>query len=127
MGKRIYFGFALLIGFFLGGLYASKASDNICQPLSDTLEQASQYAQDNQLEKADQLIVAANEKWDKYWNRLAIIADHAPMDEINGLFAQAKTYLQTGAREDFAATCSRLSQLISAVSDAHKLTWWNLM
>jgi hypothetical protein len=49
------------------------------------------------------------------------------MDEINGLFAQAKTYLQTGAREDFAATRSRLSQLISAVSDAHKLTWWNLV
>lgn len=127
MKKRLYFGIALLIGFFLGGIYASGATEQICEPVSADLEQAGQYARVNQLEEAEELLADAKNTWETYWNQVAIVADHAPMDEIDGLFAQAKLYLQMQAREDFAATCSRLSQLISAVSDAHKLTWWNLV
>lgn len=127
MRTRLFVGVAILLAFFLGGLYAEKSADNLCRPISQTLEKASQAALDNQLNTAAELTEQAKEKWENSWNRLAVLADHSPMDEIDGLFAQAKMYMQIQAKEDFAATCSRLAQLISAISDAHRLTWWNLV
>ena len=69
----------------------------------------------------------AQEKWQQQWHSVAALADHAPMDEIDGLFAQMETYSKAGAAVDAAACCARLSKLVAAVGEAHSLNWWNLL
>ena len=64
--------------------------------------------------------------WEKGWNRLAVMADHTIMDEIDGLFSQMEHYAREGAAF-LGASCARVRELVSAVSDDHRLTWWNLL
>ena len=54
-------------------------------------------------------------------------ADHAPMDEIDSLFAQMEVYAQARDSLHFGSYCARLAELITAVSDAHQLNWWNFL
>ena len=127
MQTRIYFGLGLLILFLVGGLYAAAATERICTPISEQLEQACDYAYAGQLDIASSLIRQADTQWKNHWNQLAIVADHSPMDEIDGLFAQANMYAKMGACADLSATCARISKLVNAIAEAHSLTWWNLI
>ena len=118
MQPRVYFGLGLLIFFLVCGIYAAIATDRLCTPISEQLEQACDYAYAGQLNIAKNLIKNANYQWDRSWNRLAIVADHSPMDEIDGLFAQAKMYARMENITDFCATCARISQLVTAIAQA---------
>ena len=55
------------------------------------------------------------------------MADHGPLEEIDSLFAQVQIYADTGKTADFAAYCTRLAKLVTAVGEAHGLTWQNLL
>lgn len=127
MERRMWIGIGILVLFFLLGLYTAHSTQQACYPIGDMLQQACDYAAIGQWDAAAALTLRANKKWDALWNRLALIADHSPMDEIDGLFSQAKMYARTDAVQDFSATCARLSQLVDAIADAHKMTWWNLL
>ncbi len=127
MQTRIYFGLGILILFLVGGLFTAAQAQRICAPISQQLEKACDYAFSGQLETASQLASMANRQWEKHWNLLAIVADHGPMDEIDGLFAQANMYAKLKSAKDFSATCARLSKLVEAIAEAHRLTWWNLV
>lgn len=127
MQTRIYFGLGLLFLFLVGGLYAAGATERICTPISEQLEQACDYAFAGQIDTAGDLTRQANTQWEKHWHQLAIVADHSPMDEIDGLFAQANMYARMGSATDLSATCARISKLVDAIAEAHSLTWWNLI
>lgn len=127
MERRMWIGIGILVLFFLLGLYTAHSTQQVCYPIGDMLQQACDYAAIGQWDAAAALTLRANKKWDALWNRLALIADHSPMDEIDGLFSQAKMYARTDAVQDFSATCARLSQLVDAIADAHKMTLWNLL
>ena len=68
----------------------------------------------------------AKKEWENNWEKTACVADHGPMDEIDGLFAQMAYYAQTDASL-FGAGCARVRELVSAVSDGHQFTWWNFL
>ena len=127
MQYRMWLGITLILLFFLLGMYTSVATEQICTPIIDVLQQAGDYAAVGQLDTASTLTVQANKQWKTNRNKLALIADHTPMDEIDGLFEKAKMYAKTGAMQDFSATCAQLTQLVDAICEAHKLTWWNLI
>ena len=82
---------------------------------------------DEVIARINALAKKAKELWDKQWHRSAVLADHTPMDEIDGLFAQVQSYARAGNRADFAAGCSRLSKLVEAIGEAHAPGWWNLL
>ena len=124
---RIIFGVCLLICVLTLGILVMFAMDNINTPVSQLLEQASQAALSGDLEQGVALANQAHAIWEKRWHAIASFADHSPMDEIDGMFAQMTVYGQTGNAEDFASHCSHLSMLVSAVGEAHSLNWWNLL
>ena len=87
---------------------------------------AEEAARTGTREEALELTRKAERLWKKGWHRVAVIADHTAMDEIDGLFAQMEHYAREGSGL-FGAGCARVRELVSAISDGHRLTWWNLL
>ena len=105
------------------GSFMNATGSTIC----DTLDSAAETALSGDLQAATALAECAQQQWEAAWHRIAAMADHAPMDEIDGLFSQLTVYANTNASAEFAAYCSRISQLIHAVGEAHSFNWWNLL
>lgn len=124
---RFWLGVCLLVLFLVLGIWVTCSMDSIHQPLSDTLQEAAEKSLSGDLETGIALAQQAREIWDSQWHSSAILADHAPMDDIDGLFAQMEIYARAGKAVDFAAYCARLSNLIAAMGEAHSPNWWNLL
>ena len=124
---RFWLGIGILVLFLVLGLWVAHAMDNVHQDIGKALDQAAVQALDGDLEAGFLLAQQARNLWHARWHGTASVADHAPMDEIDGLFAQLDAYRQSERPSDFAAYCARLSALVIAVGEAHSLTWWNLL
>ena len=111
--KRTILGFALLIGLLVLGLFTAGAMERRHTPISLALEKAADSA--------------AAENWDRGWQADAALADHAPMEEIDGLFARLLEFRREEDKEEFTAGCRELSRLVKAMTDAHTPSWWNLL
>ena len=125
--SRFWIGIVLLVVFLCLGFLVTWAMNDTHEPISQTLEQAAEAAISGDLETGVSLALEAQSIWENHWRGTAAVADHAPMDEIDGLFAQAEIYAQTGSTADFAAICGRLARLIEAIGEAHSPGWWNLL
>ena len=121
---RFWIGVALIVLLLGLGLYSAYAVEASHEPIAQALEQAAESQDPRQ---AEALLQQAQQKWDHHWHGTAILADHGPMDEIDGLFAQAQAYAKAGQTGDFSAFCLRLAQLIRATADEHQPTWWNFL
>lgn len=127
MERRFYLGIGIL-GFFLAlCLLVTFSMAHANEPISDILEQASQEALSGDLETGASLARQAKADWQASRYGTASVADHTPMDEIDGLFAETEVFAQAKDAEHFAACCARLSVLIQAVADAHHPGWWNML
>lgn len=124
---RFWLGIGILVVFLVLGLWVTYAMDNIHSEISQTLERAATQTLSGDLTEGITLVQQAKDRWQSHWHGTASVADHAPMDEIDGLFAQLEAYGQAGLSTDFATYCARLSNLVAAVGEAHSLTWWNLL
>lgn len=125
--SRFWIGIALLAVFLGLGLWVAEAVDAVHMPIAQALEQAAEDALAGDLEAGIARAEEASREWERHWRATAAVADHAPMDEIDGLFAQAQRYAQAGNGADFAAVCGRISRLIEAIGEAHAPGWWNLL
>lgn len=124
---RFWMGVGILLVFLALGLWIAGSMDGVHQQICTTLDQAAQQTVNGDLDTGIALAQQAQERWQHNWHATAAVADHEPMDEIDSLFAQLELYGTVGRQVEFAAYCTRLSQLISAVGEAHTLTWWNLL
>ena len=125
--RRVYFGAALLVILLGLGIFISFGMDRLQLPLTQKLEKAAEEALEGSFSQAVVLGQEAKTEWEQQWNITASLADHAPMDEIDGLFAQLMAYGKQSESTHYAACCRELSSLIRAVAEAHKLSWWNLL
>ena len=96
-------------------------------PAAQALEQAADHARGGNWETAERVLLDAKEQWENHWHITAVFADHGPMEEIDGLFAQLEVYVQARDPVVFAAACRDLRQRIQDMVEAHRLTWWNLL
>lgn len=124
---RFWFGVGLLAVFLGLSLWVGAAMTKTHEPIAQKLEQAAAASIAGDPAEGLSLARQAHAQWEKNWHLVATVSDHTPMDEIDSLFAQAKTCSEAGQTEDFAALCMRLSQLIRALAEAHSLRWWNLL
>ena len=124
---RFWIGVGLLALFLGLGLWVTAEMDRVCAPMADTLSQAAEEALQGNVEKARDLMDMAKGRWERYRKAVASVADHAPMDEIEGLFAKAGAYAKGNRAVELAAVCARLSELVEAMGEAHGLGWWNLL
>ena len=124
---RFWIGVVLLILLLALGLWVMHVMDDSQQEIAGMLETASQQSLQNGVAAGSPLARTAKQKWENRWRKVASVADHAPMDEIDSLFARLEVYAACGDRVEFAACCKRVAKLIEAVGEAHSLNWWNLL
>lgn len=127
MGKRFYLGVGILVFFFLLGMIVAWGMARIADTAAAFLEQAEEAILSGNVEMGTQLAQRAKWLWEKGWKAMALAADHSPMDEIDGLFAQMNFFVKNGNSVELGACCARVAELVEAISDAHRLTWWNIL
>lgn len=127
MEKHFYFGVGILLVFLVLGILVAVFMDNACDPISLQLEEAAEKALSGDLEQGISLAAQAKNRWNGSRKKIATVADHTPIDEIQGLFAEIEVYATARDEEHFSACCAHLSQLMEAMAEAHSLTWWNLL
>ena len=125
--KRLWLGAGLAAILLALGIWTSISISTMENAIAGTLETAAEEALSGNFQTATTLVKSAHSQWEDSWHRIAVIADHAPMDEIDSLFAQVLIYAETGSPGEFAAHCQRISKLIIAVGEAHAFNWWNLL
>lgn len=127
MEKRFFFGLGILVLFLVLGLLASWGMQRMTEPVSQLLEQAADAILSGDTEQGKVLARKAEKCWRSAWRKMALTADHSPMDEIDGLFAQIHFYAQADEGEQLGACCTRVAELVEAISEAHALTGWNIL
>ena len=125
--KRCWFGLGLLIILLILSIAVTVYMESIYQPLSDTAAGAAAQALAGDWEGAVQLLRQTRHDWQRHWKSSAAFADHAPMENINALFAQLEVSAALRDEADFAALCAHLSAELDAMGEAHGFTWWNLL
>ena len=125
--KHFWFGAALLAVLLGVGLWTSHAMDSIHTPIADSLSLAAEQALSGETVRGIETARRAHDAWQRHRKGTASVADHAPMEEADSLFAQMEAFITAGEFSQFAACCTRLSELVRAIGEAHTLTWWNLL
>ncbi len=125
--KRIANGIAILAVLLVIAVLFTLLMDDIHTPLAQNLQAAAQAAAEENWQKAAALFRQASLCWEENKHFVASLADHSPMDEMDGLFAELEVYLQQQEMPHFAATCRHLAKLAEAMGENHALNWWNLL
>ena len=125
--KRIWIGIMLLSVLLVAGFWLSGFMKEAHLPVAQDLRRAGALALEEQWERAEAYASRGQALWKKKWPVTAAIADHEPMDEIDALFAQLKTYGKTRDSAAYSAVCGHLGSLLEALSQGHRCKWWNLM
>lgn len=125
--SRELIGFVLLAALLLSGLLSSFAMTRCHSDIARHLDDAAWAALSEDWDAAITQSTAARAQWQAQWKLVAALSDHSPMEEIDVLFRQLSVYAALRESGDFAATCGALSVHVTAMGDAHRLSWWNLM
>lgn len=121
--KRLPIGIGVLIGLLLLSFWTGRTSGRIHGSIVNELEKAAKAETWSDTAPAE----SAKEKWETHRRLSAAITDHSALDEIEAGFAQLTVYRQRGDLTYFTATCARLSRLIEALEEGHKLSWENVL
>ena len=127
MERRFFLGLWLLVALLVLGFLNAGWVDRANAQVVRALEQTEEAIQAGDLDRAEALAQQARKLWQDGWNTVAAVADHTAMDEINGLFAEMEHYARSRAHTLFGASCARVRELVEAVSDDHRFTWWNFL
>ena len=122
--KRIWIGLGLLALLLASGITVRRKMEDLHQA---TCQQLRLAVSAPRWEDAISFGDAAKARWEKSRRFTASVADHQEVDQIDSLFAQLEVYHTQGDPLSHAATCAYLEQSITALQEAHRLTWWNLL
>ena len=125
--KRLWLGISLLTLFLTTSLLIGCAMDRTHLEIAEKLQNAAELVLQDHAALGKEQAQSAKAQWEKSWSWTAAVADHAPMDEIDGLFAQLKAYENPEDKTHYAATCLQLVKLVEAVAEAHRLSLQNLL
>lgn len=122
--KRLWLGVGLLLALLALGIAATVTMGRICAPVGQTLTRAGEAARVGELEQAEKLCRQAKARWETYRTLSAAVTDHAPMEEIDGMFAALSV-----CRDEtcYAEYCARLTAMVEAVAEAQAVNWWNIL
>ncbi len=125
--NRCFLGVVILVVFLVLGIFVGVAMDSTHLQIAEKLKEASVLVLGQAPERGMALAKSAFADWEKSWEKTASVADHAPMDEIDGLFAQLQSFEKPEDAAHYSATCAQLSKLVEAMAEAHRLSWWSLL
>ena len=125
--KRMWIGISLLGVLMAAGIALCFCFDALHRPLSGELEAAGAAAIAGNWAQAVAKVDEAREKWEKFRPFTAAVADHEPLEEVDGLFSRLQVLADRRAVTEFAAECRQLAILTEAIADSQGLTWWSLL
>ncbi len=125
--KRLWIGILILSALLASGCLIREALMKIHTPIAADLQHSAAAALTEDWNTALDLAQHAAVRWERFHHFTAAVADHTPMDEVDGLFAELKIYASQRENPHFSATCRRLSALAEAIAESHRLSWWNLL
>lgn len=125
--KRIWIGIGLLAVMLVAGIWVSEYMDHTHSAIAEDLDRASRLMMQHQWEGANSLTARARKSWEDRRSITACFAEHEPLDEIDGIFAQLEIYAADRDEVACSASCVYLSQRLRALGKCHKFTLWNLL
>ena len=125
--KRMWIGVALLGVLLAVGIGLHFGFDALHRPLARQLEAAGTAALAGNWQEAGAAVEESREKWEQFRCFTAAVADHQPLEEIDGLFARLQVLADRGAVTEFTAECRQLAILADAIADTQGLSWWSLL
>lgn len=125
--KRSWIGAGLLALLLASAALVTWGMDRVHEPIARELDSAAEFALSGNWDQAEALAKKADAAWQESRNFSACFADHGPMEEIDGDFAQLEVYANAREGVAFAAAAAQLSQKVQAMGDAHGLVWWNVL
>ena len=125
--KRPFLGFCILLTLLFSSIGIWWGMEDIHRDISQLLTQAQAAAENENWQQAGEFSTRAKERWEHHHRFTASFADHTPMDELDGLFAELEVYLQNRESPHFEATCAQMVLLTQAMADSHGIQWWNVL
>ena len=125
--RRMWIGIGLLALVLVGGIWASEWMGNTHEEMARDLDRAAELAMTDRWEEAVLKLIRAEEQWQKKRPVTAAFADHEPLEEIDGFFAQLKIFAAGEKESDFASACAYLARQLEALGDNHSFTLYNLL
>ena len=125
--RRFWLGVCMLVILLLSGSLLWWSMARVHGNIGDLLTQAQAAAEAENWQRAHAYTRQAQAQWEKYHRFTAAFADHTPMDEMDGTFAELEVYLRHREAPHFQATCARLILLTQAMGDSHGIQWWNVL
>lgn len=125
--KRSWLGLVLLVVLLVGSLLCAWQIGRSHEPIAEAVRQAGAYAMANDWTKANALAQDARARWEIRWDFGGAFVDHAPMEEVDLLFARLGVYGKTKNSQFFAAACAELEQALKAMGESQRLSWRNLL
>lgn len=118
----------LLLSILLGlSLWSSQVLEDIHNPIQKNLDAAAEAVLENDWEQALALANRAAADWEQSRDRIAALASHSSIEEIDSLFRQLDGFARLRDPGAYCAACRELACMAAATSEAHKFTWWNLL
>ena len=124
--KKLWVAVTVLGVLLVLGIVSTLVMDRVHREISDTLEQAALLAEQD-WENAKALAESARAHWEKSRHGIAALADHEPLEELDGLFAELAVCQRQGDQRCFAAICARIASLAEMLQESHTPYWWNLL
>lgn len=125
--KRIWFGIGLMVFLLILCLCSSFLMERICLSQSQALDHAAAAASDGDWLTARSLTAQAKQEWDRRQLLFAALYDHAPIDEIDGLFAQLEVYSDARKGASFESTCVYLARQLESLGRSHSFNFSNFL
>ena len=125
--KRTWIGLGLLAAILALSLWGADYMGKCHGASARDLNRSASLAGEGQWGQAEALMRRAEKNWQKKRGVTAAFADHEPMDEAEGLFAQLEVYARERDAAAFSAAAARLATLLQAIADAHRLNLVNLL
>ena len=125
--KRLWIGLVVLVLLVCLGLGATLFVQQVHEPISRQLLQASQAALTDDWGQAMVLFQDVKQRWADWNNAAAAFADHNQLEAADGLLTQIQIYAQSRDSTAFAAGCAQLSRLIRTIAESQLPNWQNLL
>lgn len=125
--KKFWLGVILLVFLLTAGLVNAWGMNKSHREIAALLTEAADMALSGEITQGAEKADKAKALWEGYRNAVATVADHGPLENVECLLAQVKTYAFAENTMEFAACCRAASRQIEAVGDAQTLNWQNLL
>lgn len=125
--KHFWVGIALLAALLGLSLWVMWFLTDIHEPIRQDLDDAAEAVLSGDWDRGRDLAAQAEAAWEQKRNLIAALSSHLAIEEIDSLFRQLSVYARSGDPIVYAAACRELACLTDAASEAHQLTWWNLL